>query len=34
MYVCVGLGVLTKGPVAAALPALVFALYLAACTAS
>jgi 4-amino-4-deoxy-L-arabinose transferase-like glycosyltransferase len=28
MYVCVGLGVLTKGPVAAALPALVFAIYL------
>jgi 4-amino-4-deoxy-L-arabinose transferase-like glycosyltransferase len=29
MYVCVGLGVLTKGPVAAALPALVFFAYLA-----
>ena len=29
MYVAVGLGVLTKGPVAAALPALVFLLYLA-----
>ncbi len=29
MYAAVGLGVLTKGPVAAALPALVFALYLA-----
>jgi 4-amino-4-deoxy-L-arabinose transferase-like glycosyltransferase len=29
MYVSVGLGVLTKGPVAAALPALVFAVYLA-----
>lgn len=29
MYVCVGLGVLTKGPVAAVLPALVFAAYLA-----
>ena len=28
MYVSVGLGVLTKGPVAAALPALVFAIYL------
>jgi 4-amino-4-deoxy-L-arabinose transferase-like glycosyltransferase len=28
MYVAVGLGVLTKGPVAAALPALVFAVYL------
>jgi 4-amino-4-deoxy-L-arabinose transferase-like glycosyltransferase len=28
MYVCVGLGVLTKGPVAAVLPALVFAMYL------
>jgi 4-amino-4-deoxy-L-arabinose transferase-like glycosyltransferase len=28
MYVSVGLGVLTKGPVAAALPALVFAVYL------
>lgn len=28
MYASVGLGVLTKGPVAAALPALVFALYL------
>ena len=28
MYVCVGLGVLTKGPIAAALPGLVFALYL------
>jgi len=28
MYVCVGLGVLTKGPVAAALPALIFAIYL------
>src|SRR6185436_10995091 len=28
MYVAVGLGVLTKGPVAAALPGLVFALYL------
>jgi 4-amino-4-deoxy-L-arabinose transferase-like glycosyltransferase len=30
MYVCVGLGVLTKGPVAAVLPALVFLTYLAA----
>jgi 4-amino-4-deoxy-L-arabinose transferase-like glycosyltransferase len=30
MYVAVGLGVLTKGPVAAALPGLVFAIYLAA----
>ena len=30
MYVSVGLGVLTKGPVAAALPGLVFALYLIA----
>ncbi len=29
MYVCVGLGVLTKGPVAAVLPALVFLIYLA-----
>ena len=29
MYVAVGLGVLTKGPVAIALPALAFALYLA-----
>jgi len=29
MYVCVGLGVLTKGPIAALLPALVFAAYLA-----
>jgi 4-amino-4-deoxy-L-arabinose transferase-like glycosyltransferase len=29
MYVCVGLGLLTKGPVAAALPAIVFFLYLA-----
>jgi 4-amino-4-deoxy-L-arabinose transferase-like glycosyltransferase len=29
MYVAVGLGVLTKGPVAAALPALVFLIYLA-----
>lgn len=29
MYVSAGLGVLTKGPVAAALPALVFAIYLA-----
>ena len=29
MYVCVGLGVLTKGPVAAVLPALVFLVYLA-----
>ena len=29
MYAAVGLGVLTKGPVAAALPALVFAIYLA-----
>jgi 4-amino-4-deoxy-L-arabinose transferase-like glycosyltransferase len=29
MYVFVGLGVLTKGPVAAVLPALVFAMYLA-----
>ncbi len=28
MYVCVGLGVLTKGPVAAVLPAMVFAVYL------
>jgi 4-amino-4-deoxy-L-arabinose transferase-like glycosyltransferase len=28
MYVCVGLGVLTKGPIAAALPGLVFFLYL------
>jgi 4-amino-4-deoxy-L-arabinose transferase-like glycosyltransferase len=28
MYVCVGLGVLTKGPVAAVLPALVFLVYL------
>jgi 4-amino-4-deoxy-L-arabinose transferase-like glycosyltransferase len=28
MYACVGLGVLTKGPVAAALPALVFGSYL------
>src|SRR3954462_2630604 len=28
MYACVGLGVLTKGPVAAALPALVFGIYL------
>jgi 4-amino-4-deoxy-L-arabinose transferase-like glycosyltransferase len=28
MYVCVGLGVLTKGPIAAALPGLVFAVYL------
>lgn len=28
MYLCVGLGVLTKGPVAAVLPALVFAIYL------
>jgi 4-amino-4-deoxy-L-arabinose transferase-like glycosyltransferase len=28
MYVCVGLGVLTKGPIAVALPGLVFALYL------
>jgi 4-amino-4-deoxy-L-arabinose transferase-like glycosyltransferase len=28
MYVCVGLGVLTKGPVAAVLPALVFGMYL------
>jgi 4-amino-4-deoxy-L-arabinose transferase-like glycosyltransferase len=28
MYACVGLGVLTKGPVAAALPALVFGMYL------
>jgi 4-amino-4-deoxy-L-arabinose transferase-like glycosyltransferase len=28
MYVSVGLGVLTKGPIAAALPALVFAIYL------
>lgn len=28
MYVCVGLGVLTKGPVAAVLPALVFGIYL------
>jgi 4-amino-4-deoxy-L-arabinose transferase-like glycosyltransferase len=28
MYVCVGLGVLTKGPVAALLPALVFGIYL------
>jgi 4-amino-4-deoxy-L-arabinose transferase-like glycosyltransferase len=30
MYVCVGLGVLTKGPVAVALPALAFSLYLLA----
>ena len=30
MYVCVGLGVLTKGPIAAALPGLVFFLYLLA----
>jgi 4-amino-4-deoxy-L-arabinose transferase-like glycosyltransferase len=30
MYVCVGLGVLTKGPVAALLPGLVFAVYLIA----
>lgn len=30
MYATVGLGTLTKGPVAAALPALVFAIYLAA----
>ena len=29
MYVSIGLGVLTKGPVAIALPALAFALYLA-----
>ncbi len=29
MYVCVGLGVLTKGPIAALLPGLVFAAYLA-----
>jgi 4-amino-4-deoxy-L-arabinose transferase-like glycosyltransferase len=29
MYVCVGLGVLTKGPVAAALPAMAFAVHLA-----
>ena len=29
MYVCVGLGVLTKGPIAAVLPALVFLIYLA-----
>ena len=29
MYVCVGLGVLTKGPVAAALPLLVFVVHLA-----
>ena len=29
MYVCVGLGVLTKGPIAALLPGLVFAVYLA-----
>ena len=28
MYVSIGLGVLTKGPVAIALPALVFGLYL------
>ena len=28
MYVCVGLGVLTKGPVAAVLPTLVFGMYL------
>ena len=28
MYVSVGLGVLTKGPVAALLPGLVFAVYL------
>jgi 4-amino-4-deoxy-L-arabinose transferase-like glycosyltransferase len=28
MYVCVGLGVLTKGPIAALLPGLVFAFYL------
>ena len=30
MYVAVGLGILTKGPIAAALPGLVFALYLLA----
>jgi 4-amino-4-deoxy-L-arabinose transferase-like glycosyltransferase len=30
MYICVGLGVLTKGPIAAALPGLVFAVYLLA----
>ena len=30
MYVAVGLGVMTKGPVAAVLPALVFAVYLVA----
>lgn len=30
MYVAVGLGILTKGPIAAALPGLVFALYLIA----
>ena len=30
MYICVGLGVLTKGPIAALLPGLVFAAYLAA----
>jgi 4-amino-4-deoxy-L-arabinose transferase-like glycosyltransferase len=29
MYVCVGLGVLTKGPIAVLLPGLVFAIYLA-----
>ena len=29
MYVSIALGVLTKGPVAIALPALAFALYLA-----
>jgi 4-amino-4-deoxy-L-arabinose transferase-like glycosyltransferase len=29
MYVCVGLGMLTKGPIAALLPGLVFAVYLA-----
>lgn len=30
MYVCVGLGIMTKGPVAAALPTLAFIIYLAA----
>jgi 4-amino-4-deoxy-L-arabinose transferase-like glycosyltransferase len=30
MYICVGLGVLTKGPIAALLPGLVFAAYLVA----
>jgi 4-amino-4-deoxy-L-arabinose transferase-like glycosyltransferase len=31
MYVCIGLGVLTKGPVAIVLPALAFGVYLLAC---